>query len=70
MRATKLTFGFLVSVLTALLFLSGCKTTEEVVYKKIFFLDTNGLTTIYYPITMEKDIIPDDGQAKLMLIKP
>ena len=70
MRATKVTFGFLVSVLTALLFLSGCKTTEEVVYKKIFFSDTNGVTTVYYPITMEKDIIPDDGKAKLMLIKP
>ena len=70
MKATKLTFGFLVSVLTGLLFLSGCKTTEEVVYKKIFFADTNGVTTVYYPTTMEKDIIPDDGKAKLMLIKP
>ena len=70
MKATKVTFGFLVSVLTGLLFLSGRKTTEEVVYKKIFFADTNGVTTVYYPITMEKDIVPDDGKAKLMLIKP
>ena len=70
MKATKVTFGFLVSVLTGLLFLSGCKTTEEVVYKKIFFADTNGVTTVYYPITMEKDIVPDDGKAKLMLVKP
>ena len=70
MKATKLTFGFLVSVLTGLLFLSGCKTTEEVVYKKIFFADTNGVTTVYYPATMEKDIVPDDGKAKLMLVKP
>ena len=70
MRATKVTFGFLVSVLTALLFLSGCKNREVVQYKKISFADTNGLTTVYYPITMEKDIIPDDGKAKLMLVKP
>ena len=70
MKATKLTFGFLVSLLAALLLLSACKTTEEVMYKKISFADTNGVTTVYYPITMEKDIIPDNGQAKLMLIKP
>ena len=71
MKATKLTFGFLVSVLTGLLFLSGCKNREVVQYKKIFFADTNGVTTVYYPITMEKDIVvPDDGKAKLMLIKP
>ena len=70
MKATKVTFGFLVSVLTALLFLSGCKNKEVIQYKKISFADTNGLTTVYYPITMEKDIVPDDGRAKLMLIKP
>ena len=70
MKATKVTFGFLVSVLTALLFLSGCKNREVVQYKKISFADTNGVTTVYYPITMEKDIIPDDGRAKLMLLKP
>ena len=71
MKATKLTFGFLVSVLTALLFLSGCKNREVIQYKKISFADTNGLTTVYYPITMEKDIVvPDNGKAKLMLVKP
>ena len=71
MKATKVTFGFLVSVLTALLFLSGCKSREVVQYKRICFADTNGLTTVYYPITMEKDVaVPDDGKAKLMLIKP
>ena len=70
MKATKLTFGFLVSVLTALLFLSGCKNREVIQYKKISFADTNGVTTVYYPITMEKDIVPDDGKAKLMLVKP
>ena len=71
MKATKATFGFLVSVLTVLLFLSGCKNREVIQYKTISFADTNGLTTVYYPITMDKDIIvPDDGKAKLMLIKP
>ena len=60
----------LLSVLMVLLFLSGCKNREVIQYKKISFADTNGLTTIYYPITMEKDIVPDDGKAKLMLIKP
>jgi len=70
MKASKVTFGFLVSVLTALLFLSGCKNREVIQYKKISFADTNGVTTVYYPITMEKDIIPDDGKAKLMLVKP
>jgi hypothetical protein len=50
MKASKVTFGFLVSV---------------------SFADTNGVTTVYYPITMEKDVaVPDDGKAKLMLIKP
>ena len=70
MKATKLTFGFLVSILAALLLLSGCKNMEVIQYKKISFADTNGVTTVYYPTTMEKDIVPDDGKAKLMLIKP
>ena len=70
MKATKLTFGFLVSLLAALLLLSACQSTQEVQYKTISFSDTNGVTTVYYPITMEKDIVPDDGKAKLMLIKP
>jgi len=71
MKASKVTFGFLVSVLTALLFLSGCKNREVIQYKKISFADTNGVTTVYYPITMEKDVaVPNDGKAKLMLIKP
>ena len=71
MKATKLTFGFLVSILAALLLLSGCKNREVIQYKKISFADTKGLTTVYYPIKMEKDTaVPDDGKAKLMLIKP
>ena len=70
MKVTNLTFGFLVSLLAALLLLSACQSTQEVQYKTISFADTNGVTTVYYPITMEKDIVPDDGKAKLMLIKP
>ena len=70
MKATKLTFGFLISLLAALLLLSACQSTQEVQYKTISFSDTNGVTTVYYPITMEKYIVPDDGKAKLMLIKP
>jgi hypothetical protein len=43
-----------------LLFISlvmGCVTEKEVVYKKIYFADTNGVTTtIYYPDSFEKDM--------------
>jgi len=43
-----------------LLFISlvaGCVTKEEVIYKKIYFADTNGVTTtIYYPKSFEKDL--------------
>ena len=49
--------------LTAILFLAlllmtvGCTTTKEVVYRTIYFADTNGVkTTIYYPKAMEKDL--------------
>ena len=70
MTASKLTFGFLISLLAALLLLSACQITQEVQYKTISFSDTNGVTTVYYPVTMEQYIIADDGKAKLMLIKP
>ena len=56
-------------LLSALL-LVGCKSDKAIQYKTISFSDTNGVTTVYYPVTMEKDIVPDDGKAKLMLIKP
>jgi hypothetical protein len=40
-----------------LLLLTGCVTEKEVIYKKIYFSDTNGVTTtIYYPRSMEKDL--------------
>ena len=80
MSASKLTFGFLISILAALLLLSGCKTSEEVIHKRISFGDTNGVTTIYYPLNhphrserwkyiVSKDA-SDDGEAKMMVKKP
>jgi hypothetical protein len=43
--------------LTLLLMLAGCVTEKEVVYKKVYFADTNGVTTtIYYPNSFEKDM--------------
>ena len=48
----------------------GCVSQKELQYKTISFSDTNGVTTIYYPSSMEQYIIADDGKAKLMLIKP
>jgi len=65
MRIIKLFFSF------SALLLVGCKSDKAIQYKTISFADTNGVTTVYYPVTMEKDmVVPDDGKAKLMLIKP
>ena len=65
MRIIKLFFSF------SALMLVGCKSDKAIQYKTISFADTNGVTTVYYPVTMEKDmVVPDDGKAKLMLIKP
>lgn len=65
MRIIKLFFSF------SALMLVGCKSDKAIQYKTISFADTNGVTTVYYPVTMEKDIVvPDDGKAKLMLVKP
>ena len=53
----------ILSVFTAMLFimlllmLAGCVTEKEVVYKKVYFADTNGVTTtIYYPNSFKKDM--------------
>jgi hypothetical protein len=78
----KKTNSLIPSTLTTVLFLMlllltvGCVTKEEVVYKKIYFADTNGITTtIYYPKSFKKDLrwnhkapkdAPDDGVAKEM----
>ena len=44
--------------------LTGCVTEREVVYKTIYFADTNGVnTTIYYPKKMEQDLrTPHDDE--------
>jgi hypothetical protein len=49
--------------LLLLLMVVGCVTTKEVVYKRVYFADTNGVTTIYYPDSMEKDLkTPHDDE--------
>ena len=80
--------SLILSALTTMLFLMllllavGCVSEKEVIYKRIYFADTNGVTTIYYPQIMEKDLktphdderwrhiaaknVPDDGVAKEM----
>ena len=60
-RRTSITLGFALgtAIGTGVLaiLLSGCVTEREVVYKTIYFADTNGVTTtIYYPKAMEKDL--------------
>ena len=85
--------SLILSALTTMLFLmllllllAGCVSQKEVIYKKIYFADTNGVTTIYYPQSMEKDLktphddkrwrhiaaknVPDDGVAKKMKLLP
>ena len=44
--------------------LTGCVTEREVVYKTIYFADTNGVhTTNYYPKKMEQDLrTPHDDE--------
>jgi hypothetical protein len=53
--------SLILSVLTTMLFLmllllmAGCVTEKEVIYKKIRFANTNGVTTtIYFPNSFEK----------------
>ena len=60
MRLSKFILNIMAAILL-LLFISliatGCVTKKEVVYKKIYFADTNGVTTtIYYPNSFEKDM--------------
>ena len=84
--------SIILSILTAMLLIMllfmvvGCTTQGEVVYKRISFSDTNGVPTIYYPLSMKKDLrnphdnerwkyvaakdASDDGKAKRMIVKP
>ena len=84
--------SLILSALTTLLLLMllalavGCVSEREVVYRTVYFADTNGVTTIYYPQNMEKDLrtphdderwrvvaaksVPDNGVAKEMKLLP
>ena len=55
--------SLILSVLATMLFLMlllmavGCVSERQVVYRSIYFADTNGVNTvIYYPKSMEKDL--------------
>jgi len=83
-KANSLTLSVLTTILflTLLLLAVGCVSEREVAYKRIYFSDTNGVTTIYYPKSFEKDlrtphdderwkyiaskVAPDNGVAKEM----
>ena len=78
--------SLILSALTAMLLLSlllmavGCVSEREVVYRSVYFADTNGVTTIHYPQKTPHDderwkyvaakIVPDDGVAKEMKLLP
>jgi len=83
-KANSLILSALATMLFLMLLLMavGCVSEREVVYRSVYFADTNGVTTIYYPQSMENDlktphddkrwkyvaskIAPDDGVAKEM----
>ena len=89
-RRTSITLGFALGTAIGMGILAilstGCVTEREIVYKTIYFADTNGVTTIYFPISMEKDLrtphdderwryvatknVPDNGVAKEMKLLP
>ena len=62
--------SLILTVLTTILLLSllllavGCVSERQVVYRSIYFADTNGVNTvIYYPQSMEKDLrTPHDDE--------
>ena len=87
-KANSLILSALATMLFLMLLLMavGCVSEREVVYRSVYFADTNGVTTIYYPQSMEKDlrtphdderwkyvaskVAPDDGVAKEMKLLP
>ena len=87
-KANSLILSALATMLFLLLLLMavGCVSEREIVYRSVYFADTNGVTTIYYPQSMEKDLrtphdderwrvvatksVPDDGVAKEMKLLP
>ena len=62
--------SLILSALTTMLFLLlllmvvGCVSEREIVYRSVYFADTNGVNTvIYYPPNMEKDLkTPHDDE--------
>jgi PBP1b-binding outer membrane lipoprotein LpoB len=46
----------LLKILFIPLLFSGCVSEREIVYRSVYFADTNGVTTIYFPQSMEKDL--------------
>ena len=87
-KANSLILSALATMLFLMLLLMavGCVSEREIVYRSVYFADTNGVTTIYYPQSMEKDLrtphdderwrvvaaksVPDDGVAKKMKLLP
>ena len=50
--------------------LTSCVTEKEILYKRISFADTNGVTTLYYPPSWDQYLRPmDDGTPKTMLVR-
>tara|TARA_Y100001951_G_scaffold78450_1_gene65991 strand:- start:525 stop:740 length:216 start_codon:yes stop_codon:yes gene_type:complete len=50
--------------------LTSCVTEKEIIYKKVSFADTNGVTTLYYPPSWQQHLRPmDDGTPKTMLVR-
>ena len=74
-KANSLILSTLATILFLMLLLMavGCVSEREVVYKKIYFADTNGVTTtIYYPNSFEKDMrikFVDDERWKYVASK-
>ena len=70
--------SLILSALTTMLFLMllfmavGCVSERQVVYRSVYFADTNGVSTvIYYPQSMEKDSKTphDDERWKYVVAK-
>jgi hypothetical protein len=58
-KANSLILSALATMLFLMLLLMavGCVSEKQIVYRSIYFADTNGVSTvIYYPQSMEKDL--------------
>ena len=65
-KANSLILSALATILFLMLLLMvvGCVSKKEIVYRSVYFADTNGVNTvIYYPQSMEKDLkTPHDDE--------